>query len=372
MNRYQLSQLRTHARAQLPISGTTGALAALAPLVEAMAQAIHASTSTYLDRGHFDDDHQLGQQVLARWRDARAQWLAHGRTGTSPGRMVLEKLVSDHLTVNAADEAAEILEAQVFGARARQLLRRTAVAVFGREAQADVLADSLVERVQQLQYEDWIDEFRSALAGRTTELVYVPNWDGESVDTMIYELGLKASGWRQSLYADEIQPCEALAKFLRWINIGTDDLLVAVQEARPAEYDALVRHLGAFHVERDPSRPSLVSPTQAIEIMENAVNNCVPMYHCEVDLGVLLGLDPNLPMAMATAKGKIHIGLHDVVNGCGYLDTYDGNVVIPVDHLGFGWVGRWAWGVDKVYGLVKSAVRVTPQTLREQQQEQPA
>jgi len=372
MNRFQLSQLRTHARALLPVSGTTGAMAALAPLVEAMAQAIHASTSTYLDREHFDDDQRQLGEILARWRNARARWLAQGRTGISPGRMVLEELVSDHLTVNAEDETAAILEAEVFGARAHQLLRRTSVAVFGGETQADVVAHSLVERVHQLRHDDWIDEFRSALAGRTTELVYLPNWDGECVDSMIYELGLKASGWKQSLYADEIQPCEALARFLRWINIGTDDLLAAVRESRPAEYGTLVSHLGAFHVERDTSRPSLVSPTQAIEIMENAVHNCVPIYHCEVDLGALLDLDPNLPMAMATAKGKIHIGLHDVVNGCGYLDTYDGAVVIPEDHLGFGWVGRWAWGVDKVYGLVKSVVRVTPQTLLSEPQEQPA
>lgn len=371
MNRQHLTELRSRARAQLNAAGLPSALAALAPLVEAMAREIHASTATYLDRDHFDDEARKGS-ILKLWREARAEWLTAGRTGMSPGRLVLEQLVSEHLDNHEFDDRREILDTRVFQVKAHQLLQSTAKAVFGSTARSDVLADCLVERVQELRHEDWIAEFRRALSGTHAELVYVPNWDGESIDDMIYELGLRASRWNQSLYVDEIQPCEALAKFLSWLNIGTDDLLAAARDIRPNEADKLALNLANFKVERDAKHPSLVSPSQAIEMMENAVHNCVPMYHCEVDLGALMDCDPHLPMTMSTAKGTIHIGLHDVINGTGCLDTYTGTVTIPADHLGFGWVGRWDWGIDKVYGLVKSYFHVRPASSVQEPQEQAA
>lgn len=360
MNRKQLTEAREHACLQNHEHGRDAAIAALKPLLLTIAKEISLTTSTGVDRDRFDDERSKAQ-VVAAWRNARAEWIASGRQGPTPRQQVLEQLVdADQQSPGDEQDQSIVDEHELLGTTVRNVLRSTAIAVFRCDDEADTLDEIVVGHVNDLLYDERIASLLRALHGKRTEFIYVPNWDGESVDTMIYELGLRPKHWNNSLSVDQLQPSPALDKFLRWINISTDDLIAAARATRPEDAEALIANLGAFSVGRDASRRSLVSPDDAISMLENAGNQCVPMYQCEIDLGELLSLDPNDPMEMSTAKGKIHIGLHDVVNGSGYMDTYSGTLTIPADHLGFGWVGRWSYGVDAVYGLVKSAVAVVP------------
>jgi hypothetical protein len=66
-------------------------------------------------------------------------------------------------------------------------------------------------------------------------------------------------------------------------------------------------------------------------------------------------------MALPLQRGGTHLGMHDVVNGSGYIDCWSkGPVVVPPMHTGFGWVGRWRYGIDAVYGIVKRPFYCTP------------
>ena len=99
---------------------------------------------------------------------------------------------------------------------------------------------------------------------------------------------------------------------------------------------------------------------QVIDLIENSYYKAIPVFHCEVNLRVLFECDPTKPMRMSTSTGTVHLGLHEPLNGAGYMDSYIGEVVIPADVTGFAAGLEWENSIDNVYGIRKSLFNTKP------------
>jgi hypothetical protein len=79
-----------------------------------------------------------------------------------------------------------------------------------------------------------------------------------------------------------------------------------------------------------------------------------------VNVKALFLMSPGAAMRMSSAKGQVHLGFHEGFNGAGYMDSYAGEIVIPANAAGFLSSNNWNYGIDSVYGIVKSCFYTTP------------
>lgn len=226
-----------------------------------------------------------------------------------------------------------------------------------RDVGADANDDRLFEEYVQLHRANAFELIPKTLH---SEFCWVPGWDGWCIEDLIESNGLRSDRWKSS-YIEDVQPGNWLAVFLSLVNQSSAELIrVAVEEfGDNGKTFADKCHAANFNVEKDPARPSLMSGKEVISAIENAYSQAVPMFHCQVNVRALFELDPTKAMRMVSPSGKVHLGLHEFINGAGYLDTYPGEVVIPAEAAGFGGVKTWRYGVNEVYGLVKSSF-ITP------------
>lgn len=193
------------------------------------------------------------------------------------------------------------------------------------------------------------------------ELCWIPEWKGGDVDDLMYTQGLRSDRWRSS-YIEDIQPGNWLRILLELVNCSSVDLIGAAIEERGEEGRRLAEKCAQanFKVSKDQNRLSLMSPIEVISAIENAYSNAIAMVHSEINVKALFNLDPSKPMTIQTVKGEVHVGLHDPLNGAGYMDTYPGEVTIPANAVGFVGADRWSYGINKTYGLVRSCFYTTP------------
>jgi len=193
------------------------------------------------------------------------------------------------------------------------------------------------------------------------EFCWVPEWTDQGLDELLEDFGLRSDRWKSSCIED-VQPGKWLEVFLRLVNCSSTDLVGEAIRERGDEGRKLAEKCAKanFKVCKDPERPSLMTASEVIAAIENAYGLAVPMFHCEINLRTLFEMDPSKAMRLSSAKGKVHLGFHEFVNGAGYMDTYRGEVVIPANASGFAGENRWSYGIDKVYGIVKSCFYSTP------------
>lgn len=199
-------------------------------------------------------------------------------------------------------------------------------------------------------------------SGLHAELCWIPEWDGMSLDSLFETHGLRSDKWRSN-YIEDVQPGPWLEIFLKLVNCSSVDLIgEAISEAGDAGRALAEKCAKAnFKVAKDQTRRQILSPAEVISAIENANVNTIPMCHCEIDVRALFNLDPTHAMRLSTNKeGKVHVGFHEGINGCGYMDTYDGEVVIPPHAVGFLSALRWKYGIDATYGLFKPCFHTTP------------
>ena len=197
------------------------------------------------------------------------------------------------------------------------------------------------------------------------ELCWVPGWDGFSLDTLMEEIGLRSTRFRSN-YLEDVRPGRWLVELLKLGNCSSEALRAHCMGIGDAgrSFSELIADR-RWKVEADPLRPAVLSPENVVTIIENAIEWAAPMAHAEINVRALFEHDCTTPMFWSTAKGKVHIGLHDgVLSGAGYMDAYDGYVLIPANETGFAGEARWHWGINKVYGVVKSYFKVTPIEVR--------
>lgn len=202
--------------------------------------------------------------------------------------------------------------------------------------------------------------FRLIPANLHAEMAWVPGWDGQNFDYLLIENSLRYQGCYGDL--SSLVPDDGLKQLLKWVNISSRELREVLKRDRPEAGIAFDEKCARsrFSVRAHKGRPPLVRVEQLVTILENGYRLAVPVAHAEINLRALYRLDPTKPFRMSTRQGHIHIGLHDFLNGAGYLDAYPGELVVPAEECGFVWAGRYECSIDSVYMLNRSALQVTP------------
>lgn len=235
----------------------------------------------------------------------------------------------------------------------------------GTEYDSSLVVEILSSTIKDQATEGWIEEAveRGIPGGVHAEFVYFPTWtpDITNLDDAIYHLSLRSSG--NSTYLDEIQPCEGLKRFLSYLNVSTEELIAATTERNPAEGAKLAANLEGFQVEANPNAPKLVSPADVVTMIENTGSlNAIPTIHAHINLGKLFKMDTNKPIEIPLRKQEISIGLHDFVNGGGYMDTYPGTATINLTQHHFAG-DKYSYGINETYGLALSCFYCDPHNI---------
>lgn len=193
------------------------------------------------------------------------------------------------------------------------------------------------------------------------ELCWIPGWDGENLDEMIDLVGQRSERYNSN-YIEETVPGGWLIQLLKLANCPSSELrayCMELGEAGRRFVQATADH--RWKVEADPMRPMIIPPQKLVEVIENGYINAAPLAYAEVNVRALFEHDCTKPMLWSTQSGRIFLGLHDgVCNGAGYIDAFDGCVVVPPNESGFAGANRWKWSISEVYGIVKSYAKVTP------------
>lgn len=354
-------------------NGLEAALEVLKPLMDRIEQEVwrECSNPYELDMSAWNDE-SLHGKILNRWRDAIIEWRAEGFTGTPPGRRALEDTLNslycegDPFDIRSMDmdividnDAHEDDDAPENAGHLSTILSYLADA-------SDELHDALVGRINEALETRW---FTEATEGGVpshahAEIWWVPGWDGHSLDDTDH-VHLRGKRYN-STYIEDLDASDGLRNFLQWLNISSEELVAEAIRIRPGEGEKLRDTLAEknFSVDRDQSRPNVVSPEDALIIIENAgYPYCLPTVHAYVELRSLLELDPRLPIALPLRCGKMSIGLHDTINGAGYMDTFAGTAVIPPMSLGIGWANRGRYGINETYGLALHSFYCTPENI---------
>ncbi|WP_341744740.1 hypothetical protein [Azonexus hydrophilus] len=197
------------------------------------------------------------------------------------------------------------------------------------------------------------------------ELCWVPGWTTNCTDDMCYTIGLNSDHYRSN-YVEDVIPGRWLEEFLKMVNCGSVDLIgTAINIYGDAGRKFTEKCAAAnFKVQKDQNRPQILTAAQVISAIENAYFQAVPMAQAMVNVKDLLSLDPSKPMKWSTeGKQEVHVGFHQPVCGAGYMDTYAGELIIPVTEIGFAAADRWSYGVDQTYGLYRPAFYTRPQNI---------
>ena len=305
--------------------------------------------------------------VLEAWREGIKEWTAAGFQGMTPRQIAIAAVLDDVAHDADGHGEHEIRERQFDGVAAGDFIRKTCIDVFGiaGESVADATVDNLPSQVQEIQYAEAMA--RGIPHGVHTEFCWVPSWDGDSLDELLDDFTIPTSGIHRGI--EDVIPSKGLANLLKWANLSTYHLIDAAKGRNERQGEKLSERLKGFEVNKDYSRPQMLSAEELIDIIENSTCNSVPVVHCEVDVDALLKLDPRQAFALPLRGGRMHVGLHDFMDGAGHMDCYFGTPVVPSMALGFAWPGRWRYGINTVYGIVKHPFNCRPQAVGAPQRE---
>lgn len=285
------------------------------------------------DADYFNDD--WAATVLDIWIEARRAFVAEKLSGE----------VFRDIVLNGIIEAADWREQY---AQAYQ------------EAGLDPEDDRFESDYQAYVDANRQDALRLVPFGLYAELRWIPEWTFGGLDEVMETHGVRTSQYR-STYLEVLQPGEWLNRFLRLVNVSTESLANEAAKLSGADGEFADRLRASGFVVEQREGPSLMTPAQVIAALENSYSHAVPVVHAEIEVRALLTLDPSKPMSWTTrSKGEVHVGFHCFVNGAGYMDTYPGEVTIPPEETGFSSRNRWAYGIDKTYGLYRPAFYTTP------------
>lgn len=306
-------------------------------------------------------------QIIQAWHEALLEFAASKGATEHPGKAALRSFFQDRIASehqhNPAVHRQQFLDTKYGSRSVRRLVHHLA-----KHSEVPLTIPEICEEALQIAFELWVEEAVEKMVphGYYAELCFVPNWDGRSIDDMIDECALRSKHWRlRSL--GELLPTEQMAKLLRFLNISKKEFIQALANVDSPGAKALRRDWAQFKASKARRLNSTIAASSLVRIINEAgTHTPVLMCHGQVDIGALLAWDPRTPMRWRLDRHhepKVHIGMHDVINGGGYLDVFDGEVVIPAWATGFGWKGRWAYSINDVYGIYTPAVRVTPEFL---------
>ena len=131
-----------------------------------------------------------------------------------------------------------------------------------------------------------------------------------------------------ALSSCNVVPDDALLSFLSFMNVSSQEFLGALVESGydPRDDDALsADDTQAWHdldVRANPTREPLLPISDMMDIMDKAPTGGVPIAVWRMELAPLLSTDWEAQGHLSIrpqARGRMHVGLHDFLNGTGAL-----------------------------------------------------
>jgi len=287
--------------------------------------------------GNFNDSDEWGKRLLNIWIKAKRDYVEEGIANPDLFKSELQRAILEEIDIEDAFEQG--------------------CAELG--FNSELLRDSAI-------YDQYFDlqsakAFSAIPSHLHSELCWIPEWDGRSIDSLIETHGLQSDRYRSN-YLEDIVPGDWLRRFLQMVNCSSVDLIGQAIAERGEEGRVFARKCAKanFKVDKNQNLAQLLSASQVIAAIENATSYALPMFHVEVNVRSLFQASPDLPMLLSTVRGEVHVGFHCPVNGAGYMDTYPGAVVVPANAIGFAGANRWTYGINKTYDLVRSCFYTTP------------
>ncbi len=209
-------------------------------------------------------------------------------------------------------------------------------------------------------------------------LSYVPGVSGLSTEDITTQAIDSVHGVETVLLDERLIP------FFKLINLSKDDFLAYCKEELDLDLTGrlVADGVSSYRIEDDArraelwktaswtvdgDRPPLITPAEAIEVLENATYGGVPCLTVKVPLKWFVERDWSQGMTIEPASlmdGKKQrtvagqIGIHNFVNGSGHTITNEKTVVIPAgERSEFVVSEKTGYGFDKTYGFVGWALR---------------
>lgn len=178
-----------------------------------------------------------------------------------------------------------------------------------------------------------------------TEFMYLPG--SEDNRSVIEDQSLTFKG--NSVFTDNLVMDDGVVSFFSMINVNPSDFADYL-ESKGKNSDVVDDYRSLKVVEYSEDRKSLFSMEQIETIIDNSYTCAYPTAFAIVSLGELLDRD----ITKGFYINKPLVGLHDFVNGAGYIDKADTNFEIGSDDFNFTGGKAYRYAVDEVYGFTSS------------------
>lgn len=165
--------------------------------------------------------------------------------------------------------------------------------------------------------------------------------------------------YRESLLnLDDNDSIEFYQRVLPLLNLSGKDVLGAIKS------ELLKGDAGAIlAIERtDPDQPPKINADDFVRVVFDEVGGYgSPILFGFMHSADLVDIDPREPIRIS---GNIQFGLHDFINGGGFIDSIDADYIdLPARTLMDYKVGGW-YSIDDVYGYQKSKVLISMENTR--------
>ena len=361
LGRFEIKRAVAAAQSKYGQGDAAAAVDALAPVLQDIGRAVAQRVVHPLWSS--EDWESLGPALIKHWRLAIKDWAAENFEGELPGRRAIRK-VAEGLVADEVGQALIDPYAVYRGVAVRHFLRSVSHQVFGRHSHHIIDIEEATAAVVEA---IWVQEIldNGVPKGLFTGFTWVPGWDGESLDAALETLTLQSVRYRSG-QLEHLLPCQGMKNLLA--SVGQHPTLVMNYVRQKYPSDVAARFADVLEASnclpQTLDEPAL-SAKDLVSIIENGGSTmALPVVYAEVNVRALLALDPRHPIELSLDNGKGHCrGLHDPVNGSGYVDIFKGVAVMPPLSLGFAGEQQLGYDIHATYGWVRSFLRCTPRSL---------
>lgn len=242
-------------------------------------------------------------------------------------------------------------------------------------ARAHHLEQDDAELIVQRAYTEWLCDYENQV-GTDGETLYdvfastfdVREWISNDYEKVEFPIWLNKkdtesldTAW---LYQEQMtnrldeEGVKAIRSILEFTNVSGEYLIgAAVDDAFTPDDPSLIDEIKS--IKADPEKPALLSAKEIMRALGEASRGGVPVVFAFIPSNELINTDPRLQIKVeAHSARSIQFGIHDPINGSGYLDSMIQEFTLPpgalLDKYSVGNVG--AYGINGVYDFHKPAV----------------
>lgn len=155
---------------------------------------------------------------------------------------------------------------------------------------------------------------------------------------------------------ESIIPNEALARFLKLVNVSSDEYLDLVKAETGVDLRSEPGSLwGDFHVDKDEAKESLISGDAIIDGIYGSPFGFSPLVAFRANPRFLIERDWSQPLQVTGGM----IGFHNFINGSGNPQRFEGTLSIKASPSEFIVGEGRRFGLDECYGFGRKAFQST-------------